>query len=327
MEPPEKPDETDCCNSGCNPCILDVYEEQLVKYKASLDQPSQLDLSEKKKNCMSQTSYSIFKLVDINRVSEDSGYYTFEFIKRYKSADDRKSNFKSDESQDLKDFAVIYTPGQHFLLRGHFGSEDDQFTKAYTPIPYDVTFSSKELDNSQSNPLRFTTLIKLYEGGLMSRYIKKLKINSQTVWRGPYGDFQLQYNKNHIFCVAQGTGIAPIYSVIKAVLDNETCESFIKLFYCCADAEHVYLREELYRMSSFWNFNYEIFLPAQEEFKVKYNEIVHMKKMSSEDLIRLLDDKIGRNLQILICGSEKFSECVLKNCQALGVDTETVHVF
>ncbi|XP_076256390.1 uncharacterized protein LOC143193857 isoform X2 [Rhynchophorus ferrugineus] len=32
MNPPIKPQESDCCNSGCNPCIFDVYEEQLKRF-------------------------------------------------------------------------------------------------------------------------------------------------------------------------------------------------------------------------------------------------------------------------------------------------------
>ena len=34
--PPECPDSSECCNSGCNPCILDLYTEELNRYRAAL---------------------------------------------------------------------------------------------------------------------------------------------------------------------------------------------------------------------------------------------------------------------------------------------------
>ncbi|BBU29526.1 hypothetical protein BTHE68_32600 [Burkholderia sp. THE68] len=34
--PPERPLPEDCCQSGCNPCVFDLYEEALERYEAAL---------------------------------------------------------------------------------------------------------------------------------------------------------------------------------------------------------------------------------------------------------------------------------------------------
>ncbi|SAK63633.1 hypothetical protein AWB78_02168 [Caballeronia calidae] len=34
--PPERPLPEDCCQSGCNPCVYDLYEEALERYEAEL---------------------------------------------------------------------------------------------------------------------------------------------------------------------------------------------------------------------------------------------------------------------------------------------------
>lgn len=34
--PPEKPLPTDCCGSGCDPCVLDVYADAEEKYREAL---------------------------------------------------------------------------------------------------------------------------------------------------------------------------------------------------------------------------------------------------------------------------------------------------
>lgn len=36
-EPPEKPLPSDCCGGGCDPCILECYEEALVHYRERLE--------------------------------------------------------------------------------------------------------------------------------------------------------------------------------------------------------------------------------------------------------------------------------------------------
>jgi hypothetical protein len=34
--PPKRPEPDDCCNSGCNPCVFDLYEDALERYEAAL---------------------------------------------------------------------------------------------------------------------------------------------------------------------------------------------------------------------------------------------------------------------------------------------------
>lgn len=34
--PPERPDDSECCRSGCDPCIFDLYQQALEQYRARL---------------------------------------------------------------------------------------------------------------------------------------------------------------------------------------------------------------------------------------------------------------------------------------------------
>jgi hypothetical protein len=34
--PPERPDDDACCQSGCDPCIFDLYAEELNRWRAAL---------------------------------------------------------------------------------------------------------------------------------------------------------------------------------------------------------------------------------------------------------------------------------------------------
>jgi hypothetical protein len=35
-EPPKPPELEDCCNSGCNPCVFDLYEDLAERYRVEL---------------------------------------------------------------------------------------------------------------------------------------------------------------------------------------------------------------------------------------------------------------------------------------------------
>ena len=35
-QPPRRPDIDDCCRSGCVPCVFDLYEEALERYRIEL---------------------------------------------------------------------------------------------------------------------------------------------------------------------------------------------------------------------------------------------------------------------------------------------------
>ncbi|KVT85991.1 oxidoreductase [Burkholderia ubonensis] len=34
--PPQQPELEDCCNSGCSPCIFDLYEDAMERYRVEL---------------------------------------------------------------------------------------------------------------------------------------------------------------------------------------------------------------------------------------------------------------------------------------------------
>ncbi|XP_044261201.1 NADH-cytochrome b5 reductase-like [Tribolium madens] len=96
MELPEPPNESDCCNSGCNPCILDVYEAQLKKYQLCGSSPKSEAI-----NAVSPTSYTIFALIERKQVNKSVCLYTF----KYADCKDKKPN------------CLGHKPGQYFLLR------------------------------------------------------------------------------------------------------------------------------------------------------------------------------------------------------------------
>ena len=82
-EPPEKPVDSDCCGTGCIPCVFDIYEEEMIKWRMECDkiknggvinsdlQPGDCD------KVLSAFEFQSFTLQSITRLTCDSCLYRF----------------------------------------------------------------------------------------------------------------------------------------------------------------------------------------------------------------------------------------------------------
>lgn len=162
----------------------------------------------------------------------------------------------------------------------------------------------------------------------MSRYLAQLAVGEKTVWRGPYGNYRYSHDLDYkyILGLAQGTGIAPIYAVFDAMKNSDF--SFLKLFCCYRDSDEFLLHDELYAMAAHWNFQYEVFFSRDPTPKcVKYNEVVHSRRLCASDVQNYLSKRALYDTKVLICGGKEFSDSwqqIVKDCNVLG---KNIYVF
>ena len=87
-EPPEKPLESDCCGTGCTPCVLDIYQEELdewLKLKAMTGEERaqwrRLRRREGKDDvspvAIFQSEYRSFTVAEIKQLTADSFVFRF----------------------------------------------------------------------------------------------------------------------------------------------------------------------------------------------------------------------------------------------------------
>lgn len=90
-EPPEEPLQSDCCGTGCSPCVFDIYQDDLAKWK-ELEQLSPKEraarLEERKGRkegacsreipvALSVREYREFEVIKIEKECEDVFVYKF----------------------------------------------------------------------------------------------------------------------------------------------------------------------------------------------------------------------------------------------------------
>lgn len=158
------------------------------------------------------TEYRKFPLIEKTRVSHNSCVYKFGLPK----------------STDRLGLPI----GQHISISANINGKE--VVRSYTPISNDDQLGS------------FDLLIKTYPEGNISRHVESKMIGEHINVRGPKGFFTYTPNmKNSFGMVAGGTGIAPMYQVLTAILDNPEDKTKIYLVYANVSENDILLRAEL----------------------------------------------------------------------------------
>ncbi|CAG8767877.1 27060_t:CDS:2, partial [Racocetra persica] len=120
----------------------------------------------------------------------------------------------------------------------HIKDDSIQIVREYTPIS----------PTDERNYIEF--LIKRYNEGYLSRYIHSLKEGNIVEVRGPILTFPYTPNmKTHIGMICGGTGITPMYQLIKHILSNPDDKTKLYMIYANVTKQDILLLQELDQLS------------------------------------------------------------------------------
>ncbi|KAI1749865.1 hypothetical protein F4782DRAFT_511178 [Xylaria castorea] len=123
--------------------------------------------------------------------------------------------------------------GQHVAITAIVDGQ--AVTRSYTPISNNADLGTLEL------------IIKCYPNGkLTGGYLANLEIGDEVKFRGPKG--AMRYKRGHckrIGMLAGGSGITPMYQLIRAICEDQRDTTEISLIYANRTEEDILLRSEL----------------------------------------------------------------------------------
>ena len=134
--------------------------------------------------------------------------------------------------QDLKQ-QFIYKPGQYLTLKFLIDGKEQRraYSMSSSPVEDNVTVTVKQL-----------------AGGLVSTHInKQLKVGDQVEVMKPEGRFVALLDPNNrktYFLFAAGSGITPIISIAKSILEQEP-QSSVALLYGNRNEDSIIFRDHL----------------------------------------------------------------------------------
>ncbi|NUM51136.1 MAG: 2Fe-2S iron-sulfur cluster binding domain-containing protein [Flavobacteriales bacterium] len=173
----------------------------------------------------------------------------------------------------------------------------------------------------------FRIAVKKVRGGRVSTYLtEKLKVNDTVELLPPAGKFLIstQPENNTIYVAfAAGSGITPIFSMLKEVLKNEPHSTFY-LYYCNKKNEDIIFKEELNKLSEKYATTFHLaYIFTQEDTG---NDLYH-GRIDGEKAMQLLHTaKINdKTAHYFICGPNQMIKSIKEKLETTGVEKNQIH--
>jgi len=146
-----------------------------------------------------------------------------------------------DLTHDVRELELaLHEPSRLSFKAGQFISFEVPKAGLSQPVvrPYSIV-SPPSIDD------RVTLVFNLVQGGPGSQYLYGLRTGDAVRFKGPAGSFYLREDSNrHMLCVATGTGIAPLRSMIVSELERQSSQP-VTLFWGLRYERDLYYRDEL----------------------------------------------------------------------------------
>ena len=195
--------------------------------------------------------------------------------------------------------------GQHVAIRADIDGKT--VSRSYTPI-------SNNRDRG-----RLELCIKVYpDGALTGHYLVNLNIGDTVEFRGPKG--QMRYRKGmakSIGMVAGGSGITPMYQVLRAICEDRTDSTTVSLLYANNTENDILLRRELDNFA----------MKCPDKFKIWYilskppKEWKHGTGFVTKDLVESKLPSASPDSKIFLCGPPGMLNAMKKSLVELGFET------
>jgi len=203
-----------------------------------------------------------------------------------------------------------FTPGQYITIQKELGG--DVLRRAYSIC-----------SSSNSNELRVA--IKEVEQGNFSVYANKdLKIGDHLEVTIPEGKFVLNtesdHQKNYLAFVA-GSGITPVFSMIRSVLEIEKDSRFI-LVYGNRSKEETIFKDELDQLANEFKDQFKVYY----SFSKEKNDSAYLGRINAEIVEDVLKNKQSQVVfnEYFICGPEAMIDLVEETLSANNVDKDLI---
>ncbi|KAG6550915.1 hypothetical protein Mapa_007530 [Marchantia paleacea] len=217
--------------------------------------------------------------------------------------------------------------GKHVLIAANINNR--LVMRAYTPVSCDKDVGY------------FDLLVKVYfknesypSGGLMSQHLDNLNVGEWIMVKGPLGHIHYrgkgQFDVNSttkqarkFAMIAGGTGITPIYQVIRAILEDPEDSTDISLIYCNRSEADIMLKDELDEwQEKHSNFRVWYTVTGQVREGWKYGTGRMSEKMMAEHLPPSASDTYA-----FICGPPTLENTSYDTLERLGYDRKSCFSF
>ena len=282
----EKPLESDCCGQGCTPCVMDLYEQDLKRWKQGKAR-GVLQSGDR----LTQEQYALCRLSAVEPLTPDTSVYTFA----------------------LPEGVVLeWSPGQHLVTRAET-SGGWSFSRQYTIGESDGVFFRVMIKIYPTG--RMSKAVREWKVG--SSVAWRGPFGDLKAELGAFQD---------VVMIVLGTGLAPMVPLTRALLKDEDCEIRVAVHAAFRSIQDVLLAPELKAFAEYWNVTVDIYTSeAKEATRCRYAKVHRATRMSKEvidEIVSRVNDKI--KTLFLVCGSKAFEKSIIGWLAECGAETDAM---
>ena len=247
----------------------------------------------------------------------------FNLFKRKKSssADERYMNLRIREVVpvakdavnlifDKPDASFKYEPGQFITIIDHVGDEKVRRAYSLCTNPFEDEFPG--------------VTVKRVEDGRMSNHINDSYSAGQEVEiMEPMGLFTTTYDANQsrkLVFLGGGSGITPLYSILRSVLKNEP-ESSVVLVYGNRDEDYIIFKDELAKLEEIYSDRFRLFHILESDPK----DFATVKGRPSPGIMSdLITTHEIKGDEYFICGPEPMMDVTRQALASLDIDPSRI---
>ena len=209
-------------------------------------------------------------------------------------------------SYDLKsDFN--YQSGQYITIKKEVAGEEVR--RAYS-------LCSSPIEND------FRIGVKKVENGKMSTFLnEKLNVGDELEVMRPSGNFVIDNMNSNVVAFAAGSGITPILSMVKSVLNSN---GFFTLFYGNKTSKDIIFKNELDTLKSEYSNNFNLhYIYSREEM----GDTLYKGRINKEKCTLLMKENLEclKSDGFYMCGPEEMITDVSSSLKELGVNESKIH--
>ncbi|XP_075011814.1 NADH-cytochrome b5 reductase-like isoform X2 [Calonectris borealis] len=297
---PQEPSPSQCCGSGCKPCIYDVYEKELAQWeraKAKRDKSLLMEKKEQSNNSeLNPDTFTAFNISSVEQLTEDTYQYKFELP---------------------GNSSLRLSLGQHIVLS--------------------LARSAVSHKTAQTSFWGCVHKLNMWYSWGHHRENKRGMVNGLEVQRAytpispgnAEGYFEVLIKHGELLMLASGTGLAPMLPILQSITIDEEDETFVTLVGCFRTFDRIYLKHLLQDLARYWNIRIFYVLSQEtslEKLPWSYQENTYTGRLN-EDLVKTIINSCRRKPFVLICGSSAFNEDMSKYLKAAGIEENSCFVF
>lgn len=209
---------------------------------------------------------------------------------RYESHDTRRLFFALDDPEDC--FSI---PVSSCVVAKFTDADGKDVVRPYTPI------------TSNSTKGHFELLVKRYPKGKMGTHMFAMKPGETLLLKGPFEKFEYKAGMwKHVGMIAGGTGITPMFQVIRSILENPKDKTLVSLIYANNQRKDILLANELTEIAKTYN-NFNMYLTLLD---VPHRWLGGIGYVNAAMVTTFMPKPGDRNTKVLVCGPPPMLQAV-----------------